>query len=196
MRLFLGVELDETARRAARAMGDRLRRELVKSGAAREDDLKWLPPEAMHVTIHFLGVVDDASVPVVREVVGPASETPVFVLGLGGLGVFPPTGPARVVWIDVTMGTESLQRLHEELGKRLRSLGLGMAFETEQRPYRPHLTLGRFRRPGSADVRRVVTSARTTGPVESRIDHVTLFESRPSPDGQVYVALERTRLLA
>ena len=188
MRLFLAVDLDAATRRAAAAVIDVLIQALGKSSDSRS--VKWVASDKMHLTLHFLGEVSAADAAPLREALRTPLRTNVFEVRFGAVGAFPPSGSPRVIWIDVVVGGEALAHLHDELGVRLRAL----RFETESRPYRPHLTIGRFRVPGRANVRRVLTQTPTPDVGGCPVDHVTLYQSQLSSRGPAYVALERTAL--
>ena len=107
---------------------------------------------------------------------------------LGRLGVFPPTGLPRVLWIGIADGAESLGIVHRLLAERL-----GVADRGEDRPFHAHVTLARVRgRMASlGDVLREVDNSVGT---PTRVDHITLYESHLSPGGPRYEPLVRTRL--
>jgi 2'-5' RNA ligase len=189
MRLFLAVDVDDGTRAAAGAAIDRLRRTL---SSGKDRDVKWVPPENLHLTLHFLGEVQEGRAEMLRVAQQTPLDQPPFDLRFGTVGTFPPTGSTRVIWIDIVSGNDMLARVYDELGARLRGLG----FETEVRPFRAHLTVGRFRVPARAEVRRALLDTRIADVGACRVDHVTLYQSRLSPRGPTYIALERTALRA
>ncbi|HSK08956.1 MAG TPA: 2'-5' RNA ligase family protein, partial [Vicinamibacterales bacterium] len=101
-----------------------------------------------------------------------------------------PRGPARVIWIGLSAGSEQLAAVHEELEGRLAGLG----FEREDRPFRAHLTLGRARSRLGAAASQAVGGMQAAGVPACTAREVTLFESRLSPRGAAYTALVRAPL--
>jgi 2'-5' RNA ligase len=188
VRLFLAADLEAKTARAAGECCGALEEALVTAGAAREGDVKWVTAEAMHVTIHFLGEVSDDGVAALREILAAPLVTPSFMLGFGAIGCFPAVGRPHVVWLSMTSGAESLVRIHGELAERLRALDAAPSAETE-RPYQAHLTLARFRRGAGARTRSVLAAVPLPELPPSRIDRVTLYESRLSSEGAKHVAL-------
>ena len=186
MRLFIAVELDARCREAAVATASELRLQLG-GGAA----WKWVSAENMHVTVRFIGHVPDERVAAVLAAVAPPLLLDPFDLLLGELGVFPPAGHPRVLWIGLDRGFESLRAMHAEFDRRLESLG----FEPESRAFSAHLTLARARdsRSRGGDVRKVVRQI-SCAAARCRVSHATTFESRPSPKGPQYVSLAQTQL--
>jgi 2'-5' RNA ligase len=179
MRLFVAVEIDDHVRRLAAVTAETLRVEIGSTLKAR-----WVSPENMHLTVRFIGHVDDNRAPAVIEALTPTLEVPPFDVELGGCGVFPPSGPPRVLWIGLTQGLPSLALMHNAFNERLRALG----FEPETRPFSAHLTLVRIKEaPKGAG--RVVREAltRIAPPLaRSRVTRATIFQSHLSSKGPRY----------
>ena len=187
MRLFVAVDLDDELRhaaaRAARAVRSSLeRREMY--------GVSWVAPENLHVTLRFLGEVsDDLARRVEQSFAEPFAVEP-FDLELSGAGTFPPVGAARVIWLGIARGGEPLARLHGEIETRLQQF----AFESEDRPYRAHLTIARFRSPAPLRVREVVSAAVTGTIGRCVVGDVALYRSQLSPKGAIYTRLARASL--
>jgi 2'-5' RNA ligase len=188
MRLFVAVELDAPSRAAANQAAHELRQRV---GSALRP--RWVPPENMHLTVRFVGHVADDRVAPVLEALHPALAVSPFDLVLGACGVFPATGPPRVLWLGLTEGSASLQLMHDEFNRRLLPLG----FESENRAFSAHLTLARIKDAphGSRAVVREALRHVRTAPTRSRVTHATVFESRLSPNGPRYTALFQVPLL-
>ena len=105
---------------------------------------RWAPPANQHVTLRFLGWVEDEEVEPVRRAGAAAAESlePAPV-SLSGLGVFPSRARARVLWVGLDDPAALLASAAATLAERLEPLG----FAPEERAFRPHLTLARFRTP-------------------------------------------------
>lgn len=188
MRLFIAVDLDERVRAAAAAIGGRLRDEIEREGRRLAPaGASWVAPHHMHLTVRFIGEVDEARAALVAKAVGEPFRIPSFAIGIGGVGLFPPAGRPRVLWIGVSEGSSQLVAVHGEVDRRLDALG----FEREERAYHPHLTLARFREPASAEVRAMVAQAVETDAGRSAAHDVVLYESRLSSAGPTYHALAR-----
>ena len=95
MRLFVAVEIDDLARRAAEATAEALR---VAIGPALK--ARWVPVENLHLTVRFIGHVDDDRAPAVIEALALPLDIPSFDIELGGCGMFPSKGPPRALWMD------------------------------------------------------------------------------------------------
>jgi len=135
----------------------------------------------MHLTLHFFGSADGALEERVRGALAHPIAQPAFDLSFDGLGFFPERGSPRVLWLGVRDGLEALRRLHTALA------------EPRHEPFTPHLTLARFRdRVPKAKLAEITSIPASAGP--SRIDRVTLYESRVSPAGPTYIPLAEALL--
>ena len=132
-RTFIGVDVGPDMRRAA---GD-VQASLARSGAA----VKWAEEVNLHVTLLFLGDVDDQDLMNVCRIVSKAAvKEPVFPLSVAGIGAFPNPRRPKVIWGGITEGLDALVRLHAAMEPPLFDLG---CYRREERAYTPHLTLGR-----------------------------------------------------
>ena len=105
--------------------------------------LRWVRPEGIHLTIKFLGDIPAAMVARVLEALPPvAARFSPIGLSISGLGVFPNPRRPRVLWAGVKGDLEALAALQLAVDEAVGKLGLPM----EDRPFSPHLTLGRVRR--------------------------------------------------
>ncbi|HHL39943.1 MAG TPA: RNA 2',3'-cyclic phosphodiesterase [Deltaproteobacteria bacterium] len=183
IRAFVAVEIPDFLRDELR----RLARELRRGGSA----ASWVRPENVHLTLKFLGQVDEALVgPLGEAVAGAASGVRPFRLTTGRVGAFPSLAAPRVVWLGVEP-CEALSLLHRRIDDALGELG----FERESRPFRPHLTLCRIR--SAAEGRRLGRFIGRTAPAVNAsflVESVTLFKSVLGAGGPRYAALARARL--
>jgi 2'-5' RNA ligase len=149
-------------------------------------------PEKMHLTVRFIGHVDDTRVGATLEALRPSLPVAQFDIEVGRCGVFPPSGPPRALWIGLSSGTASLAAMHDEFNRRLAPLG----YEPENRPFNAHLTLARVKDApkGSAAVVREAVRAIVVSPSRCRITHATVFQSIPSRDGSSYRPLVSVEL--
>jgi len=188
VRLFIGVELDERVRDAAAAISESVRRDLGQRVGAR-----WVPAANLHITLWFLGEVDESRVESMMNAIDSRYREGAFDVEISGLGAFPSSGSPRVFWLGVTAGAESLAHLHAELTSRLELLG----FEAERRAYSAHLTIARVKeisRGVSYRDIRAMLDARPAHAGRCRVDAVTVFRSHVSSKGATYEAVQRVRL--
>jgi 2'-5' RNA ligase len=133
VRAFFAIELGEPARRAAAEVARRLRE------APGGDGVRWVRPEALHVTLRFLGDIAPAQVaPLARRAAGELAALAPFALRLGPAALFPTPRRPRVVALDLAPEAP-LTALAAALERAVVAEG----FAPEPRAFRAHLTLGR-----------------------------------------------------
>jgi 2'-5' RNA ligase len=172
IRAFLALPIDPAARsRVAQVMEDL--RPLLRG-------LRWVSTQGWHLTLRFLGPsTPEALDHLSQRLRGAASACPAGEGRLGDLGLFPERGSPRVLWLDLEL-PEPVRALQQACEAAARAAG----FAPEDRPFRSHLTLGRWRervpRPQLPSVGSGVT----------RLDEVILFRSDLRPQGALYRPLE------
>jgi RNA 2',3'-cyclic 3'-phosphodiesterase len=186
VRLFVAVDLDDNARAAIGAEQKRIAAALGEGRSA----VTWVQSDRMHLTLVFLGEVEEMRVPAVVEAIRRHVEAQPFEVVLENIGMFPPRGAPRAVWLGVSDGARQLSDLRDEIAARVGRLNI----ELESRPFRPHLTLGRWRASRSADRRRVLTAVKPGQLARLTVDGATLYQSRLSSSGPAYTALARATL--
>ncbi len=175
VRTFVALEFPAVVGETLGAIIDRLR----QAG----DGVRWVRPDATHLTLKFLGEVDEARIPDVSRVVQDVARTYVpFTLRTSGVGGFPNRERAKVVWVGVGGDLEALAGLQKEVDEALGSLG----FPRDERKYFPHLTLGRARRrPVEVDE----GESMRPRAVSFRVERIAVMRSDLQPGGAIYTAL-------
>jgi 2'-5' RNA ligase len=116
----------------------RLQDQLGRAGPG----VKWTPPANLHLTLLFLGEVEQLEVvSICRVVQQRARKHAPFSLDVAGLGAFPNARRPKILWAGITDGVAELRALHKDLEDGLLDLG---CYRREDREYTPHLTLGRL----------------------------------------------------
>lgn len=189
-RLFVALEPPEPVRRRLAAMELELRRAAGRAA----DEIRWVPPENVHLTLQFLGAVPEERVADVESAVrAAAAQARPLSLEVSGAGGFPNARRPRVVWAGISGDVAALGALAADLGRRLAPLG----FPPEDRPFSAHLTLGRAREGrGAPGIAGALASAAEAGGAPWRATEVVLFESHLSPKGPRYEALAHAPLAA
>jgi 2'-5' RNA ligase len=179
MRAFIAIDLPESLRAA-------LRRKQASFRSA-SPDARWTQPEGIHLTLKFLGEISDAKVMEVAESLKNLGRFESFIVRLKGFGFFPDARRPRVFWTGVE-APPSLSQLAEQVEEAMRRIG----FAREERPFRPHLTLARFRVPQPQPALQALLSQQ--GEQEwgnFEVSEFFLFESKLSPQGAQYRKVER-----
>lgn len=176
MRIFFAIPLPEPALDAVAEALAPLRN--ARTGTA---DVGWTRRSHLHLTLRFLGEVEQTRIEAVGDAVAPwVHRLPPPGVRLVGGGAFPDARRPKVLWIGAEAALGSLVSAMDGALARL-------GFAPEERPFVPHLTVGRVR-DGRAD--RLVDALRELGEIATFTPaSVVLYESRPSPEGVRYVAL-------
>lgn len=140
-----------------------------------------VPPENWHLTLRFLGWIDQTEYERFLHGMADVEEVGAFRVHLGALGGFPKPRRATVVWVGVEQGSEGLERLNRVCEQAAQGIGL----DAEERPYRPHLTLARVHPP--ADISDLVEVDVDIG---WRCDQVVVYRSHLGRGGARYEPLE------
>jgi 2'-5' RNA ligase len=176
MRLFYAIEL-----------GDELLDLLDETTAplrAEAPELAWVPREKRHLTLKFLGDVEETAESKLVDAADRAVvRHPPLEMRVREIGAFPNFRRARVVWIGVEQEPR-LELLHHDLELACAESG----FEVEGRPFRPHITLARVRTPLPVERLRALARAARTVRMQAtvQVERITLFESTLAPTGARY----------
>lgn len=151
--------------------------------------VRWVPPENVHLTLKFLGDVSPSNVEFLIQMLRTEAENiGCFSLHLTGIGSFPSLKRPRVIYIGIH-APAGLEALHRGLEAASRRLG----YESEERPFSPHLTLGRVRQNITAveqqKIRRCIEGTQVDVLGTARVDSVHLYKSELKPSGSVYTRL-------
>jgi 2'-5' RNA ligase len=176
IRAFLALDLDAQAQARVRELMGRLQGQVA--------GVRWVRAQGMHLTLRFLGWSEGERLRRVADAVAVAAAAcPPAEVALGALGMFPPRGAPRVLWVglDLPPPLHDLQRACERVAR-------AEGFAPEERPFAPHLTLGRW----GTHAPRPSLPAADLG--STHIDHLVLYRSELRPDGAVYSPLRAFEL--
>jgi len=145
---------------------------------------RWQSDEQLHLTLRFIGEVDRHQAEDVAAALA-AIHHPRFEVAVSGLGTFDRRGRAEVVWAGVAP-QEGLKALHNKVDQALARVGV----PPDRRAFHPHITLARLNR-SSGPVQDLIASLGGFATEPFAVEHFALYESRLTPEGAVYTALER-----
>jgi 2'-5' RNA ligase len=184
IRAFVAVDLEpQTVQKIAEAIAQ-LR--------PRMPGIRWLPPANFHLTLKFLGDVDEAKVaPIAAALERELYPFSCFTINAKGLGVFPDLKRPRILWVGLVGG--ELNALASTVEKALVPFG----FAAERRTFAPHLTVGRCRQfDGSPkELGDEIEKWQGHDFGRSNVDEVILFQSVLKPEGAVYRPLKVVALM-
>ncbi len=177
-RIFLAIGLTEDVRHG-----------LAAHLAAWSDELpgRPVPPDNWHLTLRFLGKCDRLEYEKLLAALGDAVLGSPFTLGFEGLGAFPRSSRAAVLWLGTGRGTDELIAL----AATVEDAAVRSGFMPEERPFHPHLTLSRIRPP--VNVRDLVERV-PRFPLTLPVDAVTVYRSYLQAGPARYEILDEARL--
>ncbi len=179
MRAFIAIDFDDAVIRQLADLQTRLRQRLPS--------LKWVRPDQLHLTVKFLGEMDDSRVAEIGEALTAiATNRAPFAVRLKSVGCFGPRGSVRIIWVGVKDATGALQRLAADCDAAMASLG----FPREERPFSAHLTLARNKNPHlSRDIHRAIEGDRNAIFGEQTIAAIALYQSELDSTGPTYTTV-------
>lgn len=184
MRIFVAAELPEWVKEEIRTLQESLEKDRAS--------IAWTASDNLHLTLKFLGEINDGAVQEVAEIVRNAvTQRRALRLGLAGAGVFPNPRNPRILWVGLKGQIKELVNLAGVIDADLARAG----YPAESRTYNPHLTIGRFKSPvGAPDV--IDLAKRYCPPSDLfEIREVIVMRSILQPGGSRYIPLHRIPLL-
>ncbi|MFZ0243937.1 MAG: RNA 2',3'-cyclic phosphodiesterase [Desulfobacterales bacterium] len=154
--------------------------------------VRWTAAGNIHLTLKFLGRIDESRVKDIAVVLAEASRGfSSFQLAAQGVGVFPSPERARIIWVGVAGHLARLTALQDLVAKRLAAIG----FPREGRPFAGHLTLGRVKKKiAPSRLRAALDAGRDFSSDAFMVDRVVLIKSDLRPTGAVYTELHQAPL--
>lgn len=150
--------------------------------------VRWVKEENIHLTMVFLGSVSEDAIDEIKEKVPlVVKRFSTIRTMLNGVGVFPHWRKPRVIWVGLDGEVEKLSNLRDELQAELKVLGL----REEKRPFRPHLTIGRFKGIVDRDeeLKWILDRYHDITSDLCYLNELILFKSDLKPDGPVYTRM-------
>lgn len=181
-RLLIAIPVSDAYRTQLNTMvttlGERLR-----------SSVRWTRPDNWHMTLQFLGQVEEDNVGEIREALRKIIF-PVFLMRAEGTGCFPNMIHPRVLWVGIEKGHSICSSLAETVQDTLEPFDF-----MQGKQFEPHFTLGRVKQLENDDFETVLASAVQDWPL-LRVEHFSLWESKLTPDGPVYTVIENFPLQA
>jgi len=182
LRAFIAVEIPLPIRQAVNSATSDLQKEINSL-------VRWVPMENMHLTLKFLGDVSPSNVDMLTQMIRAEADLfHCFDFELNGLGSFPNLKRPRVIYIGI-QAPAMLEALHRGIESASRRLG----YESEERGFSPHLTIGRVKQniaPAEQQtIRRALEGTKIDSLGTARVDSLHLYKSDLQSTGSVYTKL-------
>lgn len=169
-------------------------KKIIKNLKPYDDGIKWVPLDNLHLTLKFLGEVDNVEIPDVCKAIRKVTDTiEPFELRFAGTGGFPNAEKPRIVYAGIDDPSGNLVAMVAGLETELAKLG----FKPEPRDYTPHLTLGRTRSNSRRAGEALVAEMQRMGDIELGemvVDEVHLMASFLDKAGPTYQVMDTIEL--
>ncbi|MEK6598961.1 MAG: RNA 2',3'-cyclic phosphodiesterase [Deltaproteobacteria bacterium] len=184
IRTFIAIELPAKIIDGLKEIQDEL-----KDGT---NKVTWVKPENIHLTIKFLGDIEaDKIDSIVGLLEGAAAKSRSFDISAKGVGCFPTIDNPRVLWVGIEEGNVNMAALYNNIEDALSAIG----FAKEERPFKPHLTLGRIKfLKDKKGLKERIERFKDITLGQYMVDSICLFQSRLTPEGAVHIKLEKIEL--
>jgi len=182
LRAFIAVEIPSIIQQCINNATTRLRN---KTGPL----VRWVQPENVHLTLKFLGDIAPTNVDLLTQMLrAEADSCPCFDMEIGGLASFPSLKRPRVIYIGI-QAPAALEALYHGIESASHRLG----YESGERGFSPHLTIGRAKQnimaSGQQKIRQALEETKVDSLGTARVDSVHLYKSDLKPSGSVYTRL-------
>ncbi len=172
MRAFIGIPLPEAAR-------NKLYRE-TRNLRSEYPDLKWVKPEAYHITMFFLGETGESDVEQLTSALRQVDiSVGCYEARITGLGKFPHKGPPRVVYAPLDDGAEATTELHRKLAETIRPY-----MQKKNNKFTPHVTIARVKKRISRAFDDSLEHVKID--IAFPIESIVAFRSTLTPQGAIY----------
>jgi len=183
MRIFVGIPFPEKYKKNLKKIKNKWVNNLLSK-------VKWTEEKNFHLTLFFIGEVDAKKVEEIKSTLENVSAAP-FLFQAGGGGYFPDIKRPRVLWVGTKKGYRECIKLAEKISSSLQPIGI----KGDDRPFKPHLTIGRIKYANLKDNWKELLKYlnELTWP-QITIDRFILWQSILKPTGPVYRPIKEFEL--
>lgn len=181
IRSFLAFELPLEIKNVVVRVSEELRQSTLNA--------RWVKVDNIHLTVVFMGNIKTEDIPAIARGVKEVCQAfGPFDLSLKGIGCFPNRRNPRVIWLGLDGDLEPMSEFRDALQGHLTDFGI----KEEKRKFKPHLTLGRFRRPKKMDSKedQLLSKYEDISSSVCSLKELILFKSDLKPTGAVYTKVE------
>ncbi|MFA5085110.1 MAG: RNA 2',3'-cyclic phosphodiesterase [Candidatus Omnitrophota bacterium] len=184
MRAFIAIELSEEIRKSLAQIEAHL-----KYSAA---DVKWVETGNIHLTLKFLGDIAEENCEKIIAILDDIGRSfKPFEISIKDIGAFPNIDYPRIIWVGLDKGAIESKALAEKIGEETLKIG----FQKEQRPFAPHLTVGRVRSPKNKEaLKQKILSCQLSAVSRQLIRSIILYKSILTPKGPIYTKIHEAWL--
>ncbi|ODS32485.1 MAG: 2'-5' RNA ligase [Candidatus Scalindua rubra] len=150
-------------------------------------DVKWVFPENIHLTLKFIGYIEEETLPGLNKIINDAiSCLSPFNISIRNIGAFPNLKKPRIIFVCVQDKGNSLAKIYEKLDKGVEKLGI----KRESKKYVGHITLGRIR--SQKNISKLINTLKSDTEHFfglEKVNYISLMQSKLTPTGPIYTRL-------
>ncbi len=179
IRTFIAVELPKQINDSIQKLQNDLKDSML--------DARWVKYGNIHLTLKFLGDTKATKLELIGTVIQEiARKYSPFTISLAGIGAFPNSRKPSVIWTGIDKGKDEISKLANEIESAMEKLG----FPKENRPFKPHLTIGRVREINHPSEMIKALENPNVGEIgEFTVDRIDFIKSQLNPKGSIYTTL-------
>lgn len=180
IRSFLAFELPQDLKTTVTRVSEEIRKSSL--------DVRWVRPEFIHLTVIFMGGVQSEQISSMGDSIGAVCANHAsFSIFLKPMGCFPNSRNPRVIWLGIDGDLDRMSGFRDDLQRVLSPFGI----KEEERAFRPHLTLGRFKKPGKrqSELEQMIARYSDLSSPICTLEELVFFRSDLKPGGAVYTKM-------
>ncbi|MFQ5964364.1 MAG: RNA 2',3'-cyclic phosphodiesterase [Candidatus Scalinduaceae bacterium] len=179
IRIFVAIEIDKEIKNRLSEFLNHL-----KKTAA---DVKWVAPENTHLTLKFIGYIDETNLPNLNKIINNAiSCLSPFIMNIENVGAFPTFKKPRVIYVCARDRGNNLSKIFERLDKGFEELDI----KRKPRKYVGHITIGRIK--SQKNISKLVNALNSDAGYffgQEKVNQISLMQSKLTPSGPIYTKL-------
>ena len=184
LRAFIAIDITDEIRKELVRLQSELKKGL-------KGDISWVEPENIHLTLRFLGQINDAQLEEIEGIVLKiVKKIKRFNMDLGVIGAFPDISNPRILWVGINFGFNELNEINAELEDCLETIN----FAVGEKYFHPHLTIARIKSIEGVNTLANLTKTIKPNKLPETVDSLIIYQSELTPEGAKYTQLLKAKL--
>jgi len=181
MRAFIAIELPQEIKEALNRLQQKLK--------TAEADIKWVEPKNIHLTLKFLGEIDEQTRSRINSSLeGICRIRKPFMIAISSLGAFPNTASPRIIWLGIKQGNNEVKEICQTMEKHLTV----PAIPKEEKEFCAHITIGRTHSGKNRQelAKLLIDLSKNLSQSQFQVSKITFFKSALTPRGPIYEVIQ------
>lgn len=177
MRTFIAINLSDEVKNSINA--------IIENFKKIDPKIKWVKKENLHLTLKFLGEVDEEKIKRIGSSLEKKVKFSDFEITLNGIGTFP-----RTIWIGTTDGKEKVKEIWENVEEAAEECG----FERDHRSFSAHVTIGRIKSKPEKTLKKEIENLKEFNFGTQMVSSITMIKSTLTKAGPIYEEIYKIKL--